>query len=125
MSGVARLVGNPDTRQTNNGTDVTNVRLAFGGNKDREIAAFFCDAVIFGARGTSFANYHGKGDPVYVTGRLEVKTWTDRDGNVRESPTITVADWTFAGAGDHGSTGRNQNGANQRGNQHNGPQRGR
>lgn len=119
VAGIGRLVDNPVTKDVN-GQSVTEFRIAFGGDKDRGLSAVFCDASIWGRSGQVFADYHGKGDPAYITGRFEVREWTDRDGNTRQSPQIRVADWTFTGSSSKGDNQRangqqSQNGRGPRG----------
>jgi len=97
VAGIGRLVDNPITKDVN-GQSVTEFRIAFGGNRDRGLAAVFCDASIWGKSGEVFGQYHGKGDPAYIAGRFELREWIDRDGNTRQSPQIRVSDWTFTGS---------------------------
>ena len=113
VSGIGRLVDAPQVKDVN-GSTVTEFRVAFGGDKERNLAALFCDAQIWGRSGEVFANYHGKGDPCYLTGRFELREWTGREGDTRTSPTIRVADWTFTGSstgsakGDDRDSGRDR-----------------
>ena len=50
----------------------------------------YYDLVAFGAMADNILNFAGKGHRVVVNGRLELETWTGRDGQERTSKKIIV-----------------------------------
>jgi len=50
----------------------------------------YYDLVAFGAMADNILNFVGKGHRVVVNGRLELETWTGRDGQERTSKKIIV-----------------------------------
>lgn len=47
---------------------------------------------VFGARAESLSRFLTKGTKVYVSGRLEARPWTTKDGEVRAGLEITAGD---------------------------------
>lgn len=98
---MGRLTRDPELRQTQNGTKVAAFSLAV----DRDYAAQsgeretdFIDC--FAWRGTAefAAKYFTKGQMAAVEGRLQVRDWTDKDGNKRRSYEVIADSLYFAGS---------------------------
>jgi single-strand DNA-binding protein len=51
---------------------------------------------VFGQRADSLAQYLKKGSRIYVSGRLEARPWTDREGQVRAGLEVVADDVEFA-----------------------------
>ena len=90
---MGRLTRDPDLRMTQNQKSVVNMTLAV----DRDYAAAgerketdFIDVVAFGATADHIHKYFVKGQMAIVTGRLQIRDWTDRDGNKRRSAEVIV-----------------------------------
>ncbi len=80
---VITIIGNmtrdPETRQVND-KSVTNFTLAVNRPWKTDDADFIrCQA--WGPMGENTAKYCGKGSKVGVTGRLQVRTFEDKEGN--------------------------------------------
>ena len=55
-----------------------------------------------------FGEYLKKGSKVYLEGKLQTRSWDDKDGNKRYTTEIVVSEFTFLdskGAGERGSQG--------------------
>jgi single-strand DNA-binding protein len=55
-----------------------------------------------------FGEYLKKGSKVYLEGKLQTRSWDDKDGNKRYTTEIVVSDFTFLdskGTGERGSQG--------------------
>ena len=96
---MGRLVQNPELRRTGSGVAVTSFTLAVdrdfkteGGEKETD----FLDCVAWRATGEFAAKYFKKGSMAVVSGRLQVRSWTDKDGNKRRTAEI-VADNIYFG----------------------------
>ena len=88
-----RLVRDPDMRYTSTCTPVTSFTVAVDrdrkdGNGDRQ--ADFIDCTAW-RQTAEFINHHfKKGMLVVIRGRLQVKQWTDNNGNKRSAPEVMV-----------------------------------
>lgn len=64
--------------------------------KDKKEVCFI-DCTVFGSRAETLAKYVGKGDPLFIEGRLTLDTWTAQDGNKRSKHKIIVESFQFLG----------------------------
>lgn len=88
-----RLATDPRSRTTPNGKDVADFRIAVRRRfvRDGGADADFMTVTAWGKTAQFVGNYLSKGRMVAVDGRLELDTYTDREGNERMSVNI-VAD---------------------------------
>ena len=90
-----RLVADPEMRHTPNGVAVTSFRLAVDRSfKDRETGerkADFINVVAWRNTAELVSRYFTKGRMALVEGRLQMRDYTDRDGNRRVAAEV-VAD---------------------------------
>lgn len=97
---MGRLVADPELRTTGSGTPVTSVRLAVdrdyapkdGGERETD----FIDIVAWRGTAEFLCKYFAKGRMAVVSGRLQMRNWTDKDGNKRTSAEV-VADNIYFG----------------------------
>ena len=107
---VGRLVADPELRQTQDGTPVTSFRIAVNrpkGRSGQEQTDFF-GVSVWRQRAEIAAKYLQKGKPVLVSGRLQIREYTDRDGNKRTAVEVTADDFQFMDSrpsGDNGGGG--------------------
>lgn len=92
---AGRLTRDPELRYTGSGTAVLTLRLACGRKfrtkaGDNKEDTLFIDVVAWDRTAENCAQYLSKGRPVYVTGRLQSRTW-ERDGQKRTTIEV-VAD---------------------------------
>jgi len=121
---MGRLTRDPELRRTQTGTPVASFTLAVDRDfKDRstgERATDFIDVVAWRQTGEFVSRYFAKGRMAVVEGRLQLRDWTDKDGNKRRTAEV-VADQVYFGDskrdGDGGgySTGYSQGGYSQGG----------
>ncbi len=98
---MGRLARDPELRRTGSGIAVTSFTVAV----DRDIAnkesgereADFIDCVAWRSTGEFVSKYFQKGSMIVVSGRLQIRTWTDKEGNKRRSAEI-VADNVYFGS---------------------------
>ena len=95
-----RLVADPELRHTQNGVAVASFRLAVDRDfKDRETGerkADFINVVAWRQTGECVSRFLTKGRMAIVSGRLQIRNWTDKDGNKRSSAEV-VADNVYFG----------------------------
>ena len=92
---MGRLTRDPELRRTGNGTAVTSFTIACDrdfGDKETD----FFDIVAWKQTGEFVSNYFSKGRMAVVSGRLQIRGWTDKDGNKRRTAEI-VADNVYFG----------------------------
>ena len=113
---MGRLTKDPELRSTGAGTPVASFRLAvdrdFGNRETGEKQADFFDVVAWRQTAEFVSKYFTKGRMAVVSGRLQSRDWTDRDGNKRTSYEI-VADNVYFG--DSKNAARDDNGYSPRG----------
>lgn len=96
---MGRLVNNPELRMTGSNTAVASFRVACDRdfkNKDGNKETDFIDIVAFRNTAEYACKYFSKGRMAVVAGRLQMRNWTDKDGNKRTSAEI-VADNLYFG----------------------------
>ena len=95
-----RLVADPEMRHTPSGVAVATLRLAVDRDfKDRETGekkADFVNVVAWRATAEFVSRYFTKGRMAIVEGRLQMRDWTDKDGNKRTTAEV-VADNVYFG----------------------------
>ena len=105
---MGRLTRDPELRRTGSGVAVASFTVAvdrdFGNNGEKETD--FIDCVAWRQTGEFVDKYFSKGRMAVVSGRLQIRSWTDKDGNKRRNAEI-VADNVYFG--DSKSDTQNQN----------------
>ena len=96
---MGRLTRDPELRRTGSGTAVTGFSLAVdrdfkGQNGEKETE--FIDVVAWRNTAEFVSKYFTKGRMAVVEGRLQVRDWTDKDGNKRRS-TEVIAESVYFG----------------------------
>ena len=119
---MGRLVRDPELRRTGNGIAVASFRVAvdrdYAPKDGGERKADFIDCVAWRQTGEFISKYFSKGRMIVVDGRLEMRDWTDKDGNKRTSAEIVVASAYFGDSkrdSEGGSYGGNTYGGNSYG----------
>ncbi len=96
---MGRLVRDPELRRTGSGVAVASFRVAvdrdFVSKEGGERKADFIDCVAWRQTGEFVSKYFTKGRMIVVDGRLEMRDWTDKDGNKRTTAEIVVANAYF------------------------------
>ena len=110
---MGRLARDPELRHTQSGTPVATFRLAvdrdFKDKNTGERATDWIDVVAWRATGEFVSRYFAKGRMAVVEGRLQMRDWTDKDGNRRTSAEVVADNVYFAdsrrdGDGDRGGS---------------------
>lgn len=88
-----RLTKDPELRRTQSGTAVASATVAVDrdfknqdGNRDTD----FIPIVAWKGTGEMLAKYFSKGRMIVVEGRLQLRDWTDNDGNKRQTAEIVA-----------------------------------
>ena len=76
----------------------------FGGRDGGEKETDFIDCVAWRQTGEFVSKYFTKGSMIVVSGRLQIRNWTDKEGNKRRSAEV-VADNVYFGESKRGNEG--------------------
>ena len=97
---MGRLTRDPELRRTATGTAVASFSLAvdrdFGKSENGERETDFIDCVAWRQTGEFVSKYFTKGRMAVVSGRLQIRSWTDKEGNKRRTAEV-VADNVYFG----------------------------
>lgn len=88
-----RITKDPELRHTQSGTAVTTITLAVDRDrKDQEgnRGVDFIDVVAWSGTAEFVCEYFTKGRMAVADGRLEIRDWTDRDGNKRRNAEVVA-----------------------------------
>lgn len=116
---IGHLGADPESRFMTSGSAVTNFNLATneswksaeGDIKDK---TEWHRVVIFGKKAETAAEYMKKGQLVFIEGRLQTRSWEDKDKVKRYTTEILCDNFTMLGRkGDGGSTGSSQKDSDQ------------
>jgi single-strand DNA-binding protein len=94
---MGRLTNDVEVRRTGSGVAVASFTIAcdrdFSG--DGEKKTDFIDCVAWRGTGEFIGRNFTKGKMIVVNGRLEMRDWTDKNGNKRRSAEINVSNAYF------------------------------
>lgn len=96
---MGRLTRDPELRHTQGGTAVASFTLAVyrgKGKSDGERITDFIDCVAWKGTAEIISKYFARGQMAAVEGRIQVRDWTDKDGNKRKSTEVVVSKIFFA-----------------------------
>ena len=112
---MGRLTRDPELRRTGTGIAVASFSVAvdrdFGGRDGGERETDFIDCVAWRQTGEFVSKYFTKGSMIVVSGRLQIRGWTDKDGNKRRSAEV-VADNVYFGESKRSAEGNSAYGGN-------------
>ena len=96
---MGRLTKDPELRYTQSQTPVASFTLAvdrdFGSRDGGEKQTDFIDCVAWRQTAEFVSKYFTKGSMAVVSGRLQIRDWTDRDGGKRRSAEVVVDNMYF------------------------------
>lgn len=96
---IGNLGADPEVRSTANGTKVATLSVATSRSwsnqsGEKQEKTEWHRVVLWNSRGAGLADvaekYLKKGDKLYVEGRIEYRTWEDREGNTRYTTEINA-----------------------------------
>lgn len=108
---MGNLTRDPEVRTTPSGQSVANFSLAVnrtwrGQDGQTQEAVSYIDCVAWGKPGEIIAQYVQKGRPLLVSGRLDQRSWEDKEtGGKRSKVEVVVEDFNFVDSGSGGGGG--------------------
>lgn len=107
ISIMGRLSSDPQLRRTASGKAVASFSVAcerdFKNQQTGEKEVDFLDCTAFGAAGENAAKYFRKGQMAIVTGRLQIRQYTDKNDQKRRTAEILVNSIYFCGSKESGT----------------------
>lgn len=106
---MGRLTRDPELRHTQTGTPVASFTLAverdFKDKQTGERTTDFIDCVAWRSTGEFASRHLSKGRMAVVEGSLQMRDWTDKEGNKRRSAEVIATSVYFADAKRDGDSG--------------------
>lgn len=96
---MGRLTRDPELRRTNSGVAVASFAIAVDrdySGKDSEKETDFFDCVAWRGTGEFISKHFSKGRMIALSGRLQARNYTDKDGNKRKAVEIVADNAYFA-----------------------------
>ena len=113
---MGRLTRDPELRRTGSGVAVASFTVAvdrdFGGREGGERETDFIDCVAWRQTGEFVSKYFTKGRMIVVSGRLQIRSWTDKDGNKRRTAEVVADNCYFGDSKRDGEAGGASYGGN-------------
>ena len=111
---MGRMTRDPELRRTGSGVAVASFTVAvdrdFGGRDGGEKETDFIDCVAWRQTGEFVSKYFTKGRMIVVSGRLQIKSWNDKDGNKRRSAEVVAENVYFGDSKKEESNGNSYGG---------------
>ena len=121
---MGRLTRDPELRRTGSGIAVASFTVAvdrdFGGRDGGEKETDFIDCVAWRQTGEFVSKYFTKGRMIVVSGRLQIRSWTDKDGNKRRTAEVVADNCYFGDSKRDGDSGSSYGGNTYGGNAYGG-----
>ncbi len=99
---MGNLTRDVEMRTTSSGQNVASFSLAVtrswrGQDGQQNEQTSFINCVAWGKAGEIIAQYTSKGSSLLVSGRLDQRSYEDKDGNKRQAVEVVVEDFNFTG----------------------------
>lgn len=101
---VGRFTRDPELKFTPTNTPIANFSIAnnrsfssANGEKKEQVSYFNC--ICWGKGGQIISQYMKKGSRIIVEGRLQQRSWEDKDGNKRSTVEVVVENFQFLDGG--------------------------
>ena len=113
---MGRLTRDPELRRTGSGVAVASFTVAvdrdFASRESGERETDFIDCVAWRQTGEFVSKYFTKGRMAVVSGRLQIRSWTDKDGNKRRTAEVVADNVYFGDSRRDGDNGGSSYGGN-------------
>lgn len=110
---MGRFTRDPELRRTGSGVAVASFTLAVDRDfspKEGERETDFIDCVAWRNTGEFVSKHFHKGRMAVASGRLQIRSWTDKDGNKRRTAEVVADNVYFADSKREDSNGNAQSG---------------
>ena len=105
---IGNLGGDPELKYTQSGTAVCSFSIAtketWGTGDKKEEKTEWHKIVAWSKLAKICGEYLKKGSPVYIEGRLQTRSWDDKDGIKRYTTEVVVSSMQMLGSNKQGNT---------------------
>ena len=109
---TGRIARDPELRRTGSGKAVTSFSVAcerdFADKQTGKKEVDFIECVAWGGTAETIEKYFPKGRMISLTGRLQIRDWTDKNGQKRRTAEILVGSVYFCGSNKSGAQSRQE-----------------
>lgn len=115
--GTGRLTDSPTVRNTQSGKSVCSFTIAIddrrgkSDDQNQQRKATFVPIVVWDKNGENCGQYLEKGQMVTIQGRLQIRSYTDKDGIKRRAAEIVASNVEFGQKARGSASGQQQAGA--------------
>ena len=100
---IGRLTRDPELKFTPANTpiasfSIANNRTYVGQNSEKKEQVSFFNCIAWGKTGQIISQYFKKGQRIIIEGRLQQRSWDDKDGNRRSIVEVVVENFQFLDA---------------------------
>ena len=99
---LGNLTRDPEVKHMDGGQVLTKLSVAINrrwkdrnDQKQEEVTYVDCEA--WGRTGETIAQWVGRGDPIYIVGRLKLDRWKDAEGKGRSKLFVVIEHFQFVG----------------------------
>lgn len=99
---IGNLTRDVEVRHSQSGTTYGKFGMAINetsrdGNGEKKEKVVFVDVTAFGRTAETLAKFLGKGDPLFIEGRLDFSQWEAQDGTKRNKLSVICDRFQFLG----------------------------
>ena len=94
---VGNLTADPELKQSANGVSVSSFNIAVNRRMAKNNEVDFLPIVVWRQTAEFVCKYFKKGQPILVCGSLQTRTWTDKQGNKRNTTEVVADEVSFVG----------------------------
>lgn len=94
MTADAELRRTPSSQKNPDGTSVCSFTLAVN-RRGKDAGADFIDCVAWGKTAEFICKYFSKGQLMGIAGRIQTRTWEDKEGHKRKSTELFIEEVDF------------------------------
>lgn len=109
---TGRMAREPELRRSGSGKAVTSFSVAcerdFADKQTGKKEVDFIECVAWGVTAETVEKYFPKGRMINLTGRLQIRDWTDKSGQKRRTAEILVSNVYFCGDSKNGAQSRQE-----------------
>ena len=100
---IGNMTADPELKQTSSGMSVCNFSIAVNrpfvkDKNENTVDVDFINIVAWSKTAEFVAAYFAKGEPMFVRGRLQVRSWTDAQGEKRYTTEVIADEVSFVRA---------------------------
>lgn len=112
---MGNLTADPELRTTPNGQNLASFTIAINrvwnsSNGERQEETSFINCTAWGRTGETISKYLKKGNQLLVSGRLQQRTWQDKDtGKNRSALDVVVEEFSFVNDGNRNGNSTSKN----------------